>query len=722
MLSTGSRTTLPEYIPKITSRAMLPGKWGWTMKESTTWPKATREHPCPKCGKANRCLIAPDGGAGICWRSGTKEVWRDNASGNGNGNGFDNGYVGAAHRPKPKPKAGGTIKAFITAQAAIDTAGRMIGGTFVAGWTYCDAGGLEVLRVVRFALADGEKEYRPIHPAKDGWRIGDPSGLLPIYRLNEVTAAGTVWVTEGEKAADAAHKIGLMATTSAHGAGSAEKSDWTPLAGRQVCILPDHDEQGRKYANDVARLLVKLSPPATVKIVTLPGLPERGDVVEYIGARDSMESEAIAQSIAVLVDATPFINRSDVLGGAVLRCLADIEPESIAWLWPGRYALGKLSLIGGVPGVGKSWLSLYIAAAISRGFDWPDGRGQSPLGSVIIANAEDGAADTIKPRLMAMDADCRRIHVLDCIKRQTEDGMVESGFTMADVSALEEEIKRLGDCKAVVIDPVSAYLAGTDEYKNGEVRALLKPLMKMAERHGVAILCVTHLTKGGGTNSVHRMIGSIGFAGAARSVWMIAKDPKNPERRLMLLSKCNIAADEGGLAYSIVNGTIAFEPGTIDQSADDVLAEEQQGESGPGRPAAERNEAEEWLRQKLADFAEHPVSDLQKASDAAGIHWRTVERAKKDLGVIYRRAVFGGGYVWRLPKPGKPDDDARPCSPQSLCVNSGEHGEHDEKPGKTANCDPLESHARQNSHTGEQEAEVDEYEAVERAALQQEGM
>lgn len=675
--------------------------------------------PCGACGNIGTCTVAPDRMAFKCWRDGGK-VHQMNGGGADAGGGHGTGYVGEAHR-KPAPTRKSAARAYATAEEAIDAVARKIEGAAMAGtWGYRDARGAEVMCVARFDREDGGKEFRPVHATKAGWKIGDPSGPLPLYRLNQLPADGRVWICEGEKATDAAVGLGLAATTSAHGSAAAEKTDWGPLAGRDVVILPDHDEPGAKYARAIARITVKLG--ARVKIVKLPGLPNGGDVVEYIGARDSMESEWIAQSIAVLADATPFINRSDVLGGAVLRCLADIEPESIAWLWPGRYALGKLSLIGGVPGVGKSWLSLYIAAAISRGFDWPDGRGQSPLGSVIIANAEDGAADTIKPRLMAMDADCRRIHVLDCIKRQTEDGMVESGFTMADVSALEEEIKRLGDCKAVVIDPVSAYLAGTDEYKNGEVRALLKPLMKMAERHGVAILCVTHLTKGGGTNSVHRMIGSIGFAGAARSVWMIAKDPKNPERRLMLLSKCNIAADEGGLAYSIVNGTIAFEPGTIDQSADDVLAEEQQGESGPGRPAAERNEAEEWLRQKLADFAEHPVSDLQKASDAAGIHWRTVERAKKDLGVIYRRAVFGGGYVWRLPKPGKPDDDARPCSPQSLSVNSGEHGEHDEKPGKTANCDPLESHARQNSHTGEQEAEVDEYEAVERAALQQEGM
>ena len=164
---------------------------------------------------------------------------------------------------------------------------------------------------------------------------------------------------------------------------------------------------------------------------------------------------------------------------------------------------------------------------------------------------------------------------------------------------------------------------------------------------------------------------------------MIAKDPKNPARRLMLLSKCNIAPDGGGLAYSIVDAAIAWEPGPVEQSADEVLAQEQEN-NGPGRPSDERDEAEEFLRVELADLAEHPVGELRKSAVAAGIRWRTVERAKKDLGVIHHRATFGGGYVWRWPKPGKPDGDTRLARHNPKEGNSGEHGEHDELPTKRA--------------------------------------
>src|SRR5687768_14556984 len=119
-------------------------------------------------------------------------------------------------------------------------------------WLYYRADGTEYGRVVRFDLPDDSKEFRPIYQAKDGWRIGDPSGLWPLYRLNELPPTGTVYVCEGEKAADAARGIGLAATTSAHGASAADKTDWTPLAGRAVVVLVDNDDAGRKYGRDIA--------------------------------------------------------------------------------------------------------------------------------------------------------------------------------------------------------------------------------------------------------------------------------------------------------------------------------------------------------------------------------------------------------------------------------------------------------------------------------------
>ena len=220
-------------------------------------------------------------------------------------------------------------KAYRTFDDAVKAAAKATGGVTAGQWAYYRADGTEFARVVRLNPPVGRKQFRPIHQAKDGWRVGDPSGLWPLYGLNDLPADGMLRVTEGEKAADAARKIGLAATTSAHGSGAAEKTDWTPLAGRTVCLLPDNDGPGREYGRDVARLLVKLEPPARVKIVDLPGLPEKGDIVEYIEAPDSKSDEDIRGGIEALAAGVSNIDPSTIVGGPILICMADIESKPI---------------------------------------------------------------------------------------------------------------------------------------------------------------------------------------------------------------------------------------------------------------------------------------------------------------------------------------------------------------------------------------------------------
>jgi len=178
-------------------------------------------------------------------------------------------------------------------------------GRFAGSWFYQDRDGRTVLAVIRVDGADGKKAYRPLHPAGDGWKVGDPPGKLPLYRLRDIGDAGRVVVVEGERCVDAARSIGLTATTSAHGAKSAHKSDWTPLAGRGVVILPDADETGARYARDVAAILTRLTPPATVRILPLPGLaPGSGDdIADYIEQADGKTCEEIAGGIWELADA-----------------------------------------------------------------------------------------------------------------------------------------------------------------------------------------------------------------------------------------------------------------------------------------------------------------------------------------------------------------------------------------------------------------------------------
>ena len=183
----------------------------------------------------------------------------------------------------------------------------------VGEWVYKDASGKEKLRVVRLDNEKG-KTYRPIYPVCEGsqcvgWRIGDPQGMLPLYRLTEVQNANTVYLCEGEKAADAAREVGLVATTSAHGAKAADKTDWLPLAGKDVVVLPDHDEAGRKYAKQVIEILSKLEPQPRIKVVELDGLCEKEDVFDYVsfGRMGGMTNADIKHAIELEANARPWL-------------------------------------------------------------------------------------------------------------------------------------------------------------------------------------------------------------------------------------------------------------------------------------------------------------------------------------------------------------------------------------------------------------------------------
>ncbi|MHB1157127.1 MAG: YfjI family protein [Phycisphaerales bacterium] len=184
-------------------------------------------------------------------------------------------------------------RTYPTAEDAIRVIERATGKPCVAAWSYADASGGEVLRVVRVEDENG-KDYRPIHPTDGGWCIGDPAGPLPLYRLDKLRSGERVYVVEGEKAADAGAGIGLYVTTSAHGAKSASKTNWQPLASASdVVILPDNDGPGREYAEQVAGIVLAINPAAMVRIVDLPGanVSEGDDLFDWLEQRDATPPE-----------------------------------------------------------------------------------------------------------------------------------------------------------------------------------------------------------------------------------------------------------------------------------------------------------------------------------------------------------------------------------------------------------------------------------------------
>src|ERR1700738_2594341 len=187
------------------------------------------------------------------------------------------------------------------------------------------------------------------------------------------------------------------------------------------------------------------------------------------------------------------------LAHLISRCAAEIAPKRIDFTWAGRIARGKHTAIAGEPGDGKSQLSVYIAATVSRGGEWPCSEGRAPIGNVIILNAEDGADDTVVPRLIAAGADLNRIHIVSAVSQGT---VLRTFNLQGDLALLEQKITEIRDVALVIIDPISSYMGKTDSHKNADVRGALEPLSEMAERLQVAILSITHFSKSGtGTNT-----------------------------------------------------------------------------------------------------------------------------------------------------------------------------------------------------------------------------
>jgi hypothetical protein len=199
-----------------------------------------------------------------------------------------------------KPTTG--ARAFATAKDAVNELERKHGKR-LALWTYYNARGEPVGVVVRWEKPDG-KDIRPVALHGDGWRIGAMPDPRPLYGLADLSSARRVIVCEGEKAADAARSLGFVATTSAGGSQAANKTDWRPLVGKEVWIMPDNDAPGRKYADTVAGILAKLTPPPVVRVVELPGLPECGDIVDWIDTcGDAAEPDVMRAEIEALAQA-----------------------------------------------------------------------------------------------------------------------------------------------------------------------------------------------------------------------------------------------------------------------------------------------------------------------------------------------------------------------------------------------------------------------------------
>ena len=325
------------------------------------------------------------------------------------------------------------------------------------------------------------------------------------------------------------------------------------------------------------------------------------------------------------------------------------EPEAIDWLWPNWLACGKLHLLAGSAGTGKTTIALSLAASLSRGGAWPDGAAIEPA-DVVIWTGEDGIADTLLPRLLVAGGDPRRVHF---VTGASEGGRSRPFDPAHDMATLAEAVRGLPSVRLLILDPVVAAVTG-DSHKNTETRRGLQPVVGLAASLDCAVLGITHLSKNSsGREPLDRVTGSVAFGAVARVVLATVKaaDPNAPRR--LVRAKSNLGPDTGGFAYTLVGAPVrghnfhaqAVEWGEpLEGSARELMAIEDP--EGGGRAPAE---AERFLSEMLAGGPVTTV-ELREAANAHGHAWRTLQRIKDDLGIIATKAGFKAGWAWRLPE------------------------------------------------------------------------
>lgn len=344
---------------------------------------------------------------------------------------------------------------------------------------------------------------------------------------------------------------------------------------------------------------------------------------------------------------------------------SSFELAAITWLWPDRFALGKVGLLVGLPDEGKGQILCSIIARVTTGGDWPCGEGTAPLGSAILLSAEDAPNDTVVPRLIAAGADLDKVEIVTMVRMPDHERM----FSLAsDLKLLRQKVEEVGNVKLVVIDPISAYLGvgKIDSFRTTDVRAVLAPVVSLADELGVSIIGIMHFNKKVDvTNTLLRISDSLAFGATARHVFAAVDDPGN-QRKLMVRGKNNLARrDISALAYGFgvkvvgVDGKTGVEIvaphvewlGPVDVTASEAM----QAAQGGGAPAA-RDDAKTFLTDFLAD-GPRTKAEIDDAAGGNGISERTLRRAKNELKVAARRDGPDGTWRWHLPARWGGEDD-----------------------------------------------------------------
>lgn len=334
-----------------------------------------------------------------------------------------------------------------------------------------------------------------------------------------------------------------------------------------------------------------------------------------------------------------------------------VTPRAVDWLYQDRVPLGKLTVIAGRPGLGKSLWTAMLAAGVSNGC--MSGALLHTASNVLIASAEDDPTDTIVPRLLAVDANLGLVGLLDLTETDSDGNIVPGCIALpGDVPLIAQHVQER-KAKLLVVDPITGYLDGKHSaYSNQEVRRALGPLAQLARDEHCAVICVMHLNKSTSTDPLARIADSGAFTALARSVLLFGSDPDDPEgdhgsRRVLTVAKGNLkAAGAHALTLEVVGCAVTGSrdeqiptarvdvTGKSDATAEDVLG-----------GADERSAGEEARRFLESELGDGPVlaTVVQAAATAAGISETTLNRTKRKINVRSIRPGGQGAWQWQLP-------------------------------------------------------------------------
>lgn len=507
-----------------------------------------------------------------------------------------------------------------------------------------------------------DKAFCWYHLENGAWAKGKGNAEPPLYKQKNIAWAKqrgkTLYIAEGEKDVNTlTQKLHLPAVCPPHGAGSGKlenkwRAEYNALfEGADVAILADNDAPGQALAQYIAQQLLPYA-----KSVKLPdlrfewgALPEKGDITDVFEHDTPLPDRTLAETVAMRLDSltviTPCLTEKAVQEAAQAEKeskyirLSEVESTAAEWLWHPYIPLGKITLMTADPGTGKTFLALYLAAQVSTGRPFYGEQIYKQPAAVVYQTAEDGIADTIKPRLEPMHPNFENIYIFN---EEKESLSLSSGHI--------EEIMRDLHPKLMIFDPLQAYLgAAVDMHRANEVRPVLGRIAHLAEKYRCAVVFIMHNSKASQNTALHKALGSVDIPAVARSMLMLGNDPESPGCKLMCHEKSSLAAHGKSVRFEIApqHGGIVFS-GYSDLRAEDMLAAHSESRK---KISPKRDALCDAILELFGEEDCIEIESIEDLCDKLGCSRTTLYRAKKEMGIIGKANGFGKGksIIWTLP-------------------------------------------------------------------------